>query len=242
MTGRAPTAGSSRFGAPRWAFCFVVVAAAHGAAAMALLRAAPSSDPGFMAGAAVVMIDLPAMPAVMPTPPSDLAPGPEEAPSEATPPPKEETKPPEQVAEIALPEPEPPKPMPPAEEKPATAPPSVAMAVPNEAPPTAGVETPQPVAAAVLRWQSGLSAQIARFKRYPVKARARREQGTVRITFTIDRNGRVIESRVVESSGSAELDQEFLSMLARAQPLPKPPADAKADDLSFVMATKFTLE
>src|SRR5258706_918547 len=47
--------------------------------------------------------------------------------SEQAPLPKEEAKPPEDVAEVALREPEPPKPEPPAEEKPPTATPSVAM-------------------------------------------------------------------------------------------------------------------
>jgi hypothetical protein len=31
-------------------------------------------------------------------------------------------------------------------------------------------------------------------------------------------------------------------MLIRAQPLPKPPPDAKPADLLFVMATRFSLE
>jgi periplasmic protein TonB len=245
MTSLARSVERPARGAFRWAFSLAVVAAAHGAAMLAFLNNPASSDSDFAAGAAVVMIDLPEAAAATATPPSDLAPGPEEPQSESTPPPKEETKPPEQVAEVALPEPEPPKPEPPAEEKPATAPPSVVLAIPNEAPPTAGVEVPQqprPPSPTVRRWQSGLSAQIARFKRYPAKALARREQGVVRIAFTLDRNGRVLESRILESSGSSDLDQEFLAMLVRAQPLPKPPPDAQPADLLFVMATKFSLE
>jgi periplasmic protein TonB len=241
MTALARSAARPDRGVFRWAFCFAAVAAAHGAMAMALLRSSSASGTDFLAGAPVVMIDLAQSPAAMPIPPSDVAPGPEEAPAEQTPPPREETKPPERVAEVALPEPEPPKPEPPAEAKPATAPASVVLAVPNDAPPTAGVETQRPPSAAILRWQSGLSAQIARFKRYPAKAQARREEGVVRLAFTIDRNGRVLESRIVESSGSADLDNEFLSMLVRAQPLPKPPGDAQETDLSFVMATRFSM-
>jgi periplasmic protein TonB len=64
----------------------------------------------------------------------------------------------------------------------------------------------------------------------------------VRLAFTIDRNGRVLESHVVESSGSAELDNEFLSMLVRAQPLPKPPGDAQDADLLFMMGMRFSLK
>jgi periplasmic protein TonB len=244
MTARAQQAGRARLGLLRWAFCLAVVAAAHGAVAMVLLRGSPEADHDFTPGAPIPFDLLPMTPAATPSPPRDLAPGPAEAPSEQTPPRKDETKPREKESEVALPEPEPPKPEPPMEERQATAPPSVAMAVPNEAPPTAGVETPRPrdPSAAVLLWQSKLSAQIARFKRYPAKAQARREEGTVRMTFTTDRNGRVLESHIIESSGSADLDNEFLSMLVRAQPLPKPPVDAQDVDMSFVMAMRFSLK
>ena len=243
MTSLAMPAGTPRHDVLRWGVCFAVVAAAHATAVLALLRAPPSSDSDFVAGASVVMIDLPEAPAAMANPPSDLAPGPEEAPSEATLPPKEETKPPEQVAEVALPEPEPPRPEPPAEEKQATAPPSVAMAVPNEAPPTAGVEEPQlpqPPSAAIKRWQSGLHAVISRMTRYPSKARARGEQGRVEVTFRVDRAGRLIDRTITKSSGWSELDEELFSVVARA-PLPKPPPDAKDDDLWMTVGMNFTI-
>jgi periplasmic protein TonB len=239
MTALATPAARWDHGGFRWAFCFAVVAAAHGAAAMALLRGSSVSDSDFLAGAPV-MIDLAEKPAAMSTPPSDLAPGPEEAPAEQTPPPREETKPPEQVAEVALPVPEPPKPEPPAEAKPATAPPSFAMAVPNEAAPTAGVETPRPPSAAVLRWQSGLSAQIARAKRYPPKAAERRQYGTAKVAFLIDDDGRVVESSILESSGWPDLDEEALLTVTRAQPYAKPPPGTKPKDLRIIFPLVFS--
>jgi protein TonB len=226
-------------GAFRWGLSFAAVAVAHAAAALWLLSSPPSSDSGFVAGAAVVMIDLPQAPAATPIPASDLPPGPEEPPVEQTPPPKEETKPPDQMAEVALQEPEPPKPEPPAE---ATAPPpSPAIAVPDEKPPTAGSDV-QASPVAVQRWQNSLSAQIRRFQRYPARAIARREQGSAAITFRIDNNGRVVESRIIKSSGSHDLDQELFAMVGRAQPLPKPPPDAKPTDLEITFAMNFSLK
>ncbi len=234
-------AGTPRHDVLRWGLCFSAVAAAHATAVLALLRTPSSSDSDFVAGAAVVMIDLPAAPATVPTLPSNLAPGPEEAPSEATPPQEEEeTKPPEQMAEVALPEPEPPKPEPPAEEKQATEPPS-AVALLTEAPSTAGVELPQPPSPAVLlRWQSGLAAQIARAKRYPPKAAERRQYGTARVTFRIDDDGRVVESRILESSGWPDLDQEALLTVARAQPYAKPPPGTKPEDRRITFPLAFS--
>jgi protein TonB len=229
--------GDPRHDAVRWGICFAVVLAAHGAAAFALLLN-PISESEFEAGAPVVTIELPEMPAAFAPPPSDLAPGPTEPESEQRPLPKEETKPPEEVAEVALPEPEPPKPEPPAEEKPPTAMPSVTMATP--APPVAGAAV-QPSTAVVRRWESELVAHIERFKRYPAEARSRGQQGLARVAFEIDRDGWVRARRIVQSSGSPELDQESLAMLIRAQPLPKPPNQVQSGALSFVVPIRFNI-
>lgn len=236
-TGTIP-AETARRDALHWGLCFAVIAAAHAAAAFALVHAPQLSEDGFVAGAAVVMIDIPETPAAMPVPDRNLAPGPDLPASEAVPDVKEETKPPEETAEVALPDPEPPKPEPPAEEKQATAPAPVTAVAP--APATAGVETPQPATVAVKRWQSGLSARLARAKRYPQKALARHEEGRGVVALTIDRDGRVVDSRVLESSGSADLDQELLAMVIRAQPLPKPPPDATDADLTITLPVKFS--
>jgi protein TonB len=238
MTSLAMPLGNSRYDAMRWGVCFAVVVAAHGAAALALLLNA-SLESGFDAGAPVVMIELPEAPAAFATPPSDLAPGPNEPESEQTPPPKEETKAPEEVAEVALPVPEPPKPEPPAEEKPPTAIPSIVMPS-APAPPVAGAAV-QPSAAIVRRWESELVAHIERFKRYPTEARARGQQGLARVAFTIDRDGRVRASHILQTSGSPELDQESLAMLNRAQPMPKPPSQVQTSELSFVVPIRFNI-
>jgi protein TonB len=244
----------------RWGLCFAVAAGVHGGAALALLYTPPDSDSGFVAGAAVMMVDLAEAPAATTAPPTPLPPGPEQDQVEATPPPmetkppeqvtedlpKEETKPPDQMAEVALPQPEPPKPEEPKPEAPAQeqqqamAPPP-SMAVPSAAPPTAGVETPQPPSPAVLRWQSRLSAQIGKAKRYPSKADARRERGTATVTFRIDDNGRVVESRILESSSWPHLDEEALLIVARAQPYPKPPANTKPEDHWIIFPLVFEL-
>jgi periplasmic protein TonB len=221
----------------RWIACFVVVVAAHGMAALSLLESHEASD--FDAGAPVVMLELPEAPAAPSTPPSDLAPGPPEMESEPTPPPKEETKPIEQEAEVALPIPEPPKPEPPVEQREATAAPSVEMPPSTAAPPTPGAAVQTP--AAFIRWQSALAAHLERFKRYPTAARAHGEQGVAKVAFTIDHEGHLLRSQIVQSSGSPLLDQETLDMLARAQPMPRPPGNAPDSALSFVVPVRFNI-
>jgi protein TonB len=104
--------------------------------------------------------------------------------------------------------------------------------------PTPGAEVVP--AAVVKRWESALVAHIERFKRYPAEARAHEVRGVARVAFTIDHDGWVRESRIVQSSGSPELDAETLAMLTRAQPMPRPPAKLSA--LSFVVPVHFNIK
>ena len=64
---------------------------------------------------------------------------------------------------------------------------------------------------------------LDRFKRYPEIARARGSQGEVTVQFMLDRTGHVIAARLVHSSGSSALDEEAISVLKRANPLPAAP-------------------
>jgi periplasmic protein TonB len=229
--------GIERTEATRWALCFVAVVAAHLSAALWFL---PSREPAseFDAGAPVVMLELPEALASSAAPPSDLTPGPPEAESEPTPPKEEKTKPPEQEAEVALPTPEPPKPTPSTEARPPTALPSVAMPA-VAALPTPGAEVVP--AAVIKRWESALVAHIERFKRYPPEARAHDERGVVRVAFTIDHDGWVRTSRIVQSSGYPALDAESLAMLNRAQPMPRPPSKLPDSELSLVVPVRFNI-
>jgi protein TonB len=208
----------------RWVICFAIVVAAYSVGAWALLNdSSEASDSGI--DAPVVMLELPESLVTSAAPSQDLPPGPmEEQESEPTPPPKEETKPPEPQAEVAIPIPEPPKPEPPVEEKHATAPPQA------KTPPRS-----------VARWQSLLAAHIEQFKRYPAEARSRGEQGIAKVAFTIDHEGHLLISRIVQSSGSAMLDQETLAMLARAQPMPRPPDQLSDAELTFVVPIRFNI-
>lgn len=72
-------------------------------------------------------------------------------------------------------------------------------------------------------WSAKLSAHLNRRKRYPSASRARREEGVVSVRFTVDGSGNVLSSSLVKSSGFAALDDEALTLLKRASPVPMPP-------------------
>jgi protein TonB len=107
------------------------------------------------------------------------------------------------------------------------------------APPPATAQTE--TSTELIQWQNALAAHLGRFKRYPSQARSRGEQGTATVAFTINRDGRLLNSRILQSSGSSLLDDETLTMLARAQPMPKPPITAPDSALSFVVPVRFDI-
>lgn len=105
-------------------------------------------------------------------------------------------------------------------------------------------ETTAPTSASVRSasdetWKSRLIAHLQRHKRYPGAAATRGEQGTVEITFSIDREGRLGSARILRGSGFALLDQETMAMVQRAQPMPRPPADVAGPQFFFTVLVKF---
>jgi periplasmic protein TonB len=94
---------------------------------------------------------------------------------------------------------------------------------------------------AVPTWKTQIVALLERNKRYPPAAQSRREQGVAQVSFSLDRQGRVVESRLVRSSGAAALDEEALALLHRAQPFPKPPAELTGSRVNLSVPIRFNL-
>jgi periplasmic protein TonB len=90
-------------------------------------------------------------------------------------------------------------------------------------------------------WQASLVRQIQRFKRYPPEAQSRHEQGVVLLGFTLDRNGQVLAHNIVRSSGYADLDDEVMGMIMRAQPLPPFPASMTQPRIDLTVPIRFSL-
>jgi protein TonB len=86
-----------------------------------------------------------------------------------------------------------------------------------------------------------LARALQKFKRYPEQARRLRQEGRVKVRFTIDRRGRVISQQIVVSSGHALLDREVEAMLRRASPLPAIPASLSKSRLTLTLPIVFNL-
>ena len=123
-------------------------------------------------------------------------------------------------------------------------PPPPSPAAPLAAPgPAAPVALPAPPAqkAPPLDYLSRLAAYLNRYKNYPYGARQRREQGTVRLHFLMDRAGHVLSFQVVGSSGWADLDDEARALIQRAQPLPPVPKEYPGETLDLIVPVVFSL-
>jgi protein TonB len=231
-------AATGRYELRLWATCALVVLGLHAGAATMLYT---WHDPvSFGEPIDAVAIDLSAFTTPQSDTVEDLAPGPLQQEAAAQPPqekPKVEDKVDQQVdvpeapvpPVAALPRPEPIDPKPPTPAPVAPAPVTTAPPRPHASP------------AQVRTWYSSIALQIERNKSYPPSAQRRGEKGVVELAFSIDRDGHVLSSEVVKSSGYPALDQETLATVRRAQPFPLPPADMDGDRFSFNVPVKFDI-
>lgn len=108
---------------------------------------------------------------------------------------------------------------------------------------TAALSRPAPQAlsasSAPADWQARLLAHLEQSKRYPAPALSRRQEGVVHVRFVMNREGRMLTSRIQRDSGHSALDRAALDMLMHAQPLPKPPAEIVAEPTDLVVPVEF---
>jgi len=93
--------------------------------------------------------------------------------------------------------------------------------------------------AEVSAWRSAWAAALSWNRHYPEAARARGEQGTVRLALTIDRGGHVVSARLVGSSGSSTLDQAALEMARNASGRPLPPE--MGSSVSLIVPVRYSI-
>ncbi|MCP5428982.1 MAG: energy transducer TonB [Chromatiaceae bacterium] len=86
-----------------------------------------------------------------------------------------------------------------------------------------------------------LAAQINRKKYYPRASRRFGEEGTVVVSFVLQRDGRVTDLAVAQSSGSERLDEAALTTLERVTPFRPIPDVLQRDDWPISVPIAFNL-
>jgi protein TonB len=183
----------------------------------------------------VVEEPVPETPPEVPEPPPVLAqepPPPEPVPP---PPPVQEIVPPQPVvpkAAVALPPP-PPKVTKRAERQEARKPPSQASGAQT----TASLPSASSGSSAASRssWQSQLVSYLQRSLRYPPGSRG---GGAASVSFSVNRQGRVLSASLARSAGSSELDQAALALFRGS--LPPPPPDVPGNSFTFTIPIRFS--
>jgi protein TonB len=90
-------------------------------------------------------------------------------------------------------------------------------------------------------YQSRLVAHLRRYRTYPSTARSKRLQGTAVVSFTIDKNGRVVGSSLAKGTGHQILDREAVAMVRRASPFPAMPAGIGKSRLTVRAPIRFDM-
>lgn len=234
----------------RWSGSFALVVSVHSALfAFALERGPPSPPPQSVEPPVAILLELAPLASVAepdPLPVPDLS----EMIPEPEPPPPLEMLPPA-IAPVNIPQPAPTtstrprtrktppdkKPeRPPQEAK--AAPSASSDDVPATAAPTLGMSLDRQ-STVLPTWKAQLLRHLERHKRYPAEAQRNRNEGVTYILFTMTRDGRVLDSRIERSAGSAVLDREGLELLTRAEPLPPLPQDQPGDTLRLLVPVQF---
>lgn len=220
-----------------WTACAIVVVGLHAAAGAMLVTWHDPVEIGEPSDA--LLIDL--SPFVTPPSPTveDIAPGPQQ--QEAAPQPTPEKPKVDEKVEEKIDVPEAPVPpvaaLPPPEPiKPQPSPAPVAPAPLTTAPPRAHASR-----AEVRSWQSSIVRQLERHKSYSPAARERGETGEVELAFSIDREGRVLSTRIVKSSGHPALDESAMTTVRRAAPFPPAPDGFGGEKFDFTVPVKFNI-
>jgi protein TonB len=86
-----------------------------------------------------------------------------------------------------------------------------------------------------------LAEYLARVKRYPAPAVVQHDQGTVWLSFRLDRSGRLLSWRISASSDYPLLDDEVARMVVAAAPYPPFPSSWDAQTASFDVPIDFSL-
>jgi protein TonB len=219
----------------RWAFAAAVVIGVHAGALIYLLAVHEPDVVG--SNMDVVTVELAPIDSTPDAVEQDVAPAPEtmveSAPLPDVPQPQEKPK-----EEVKL------------ERPPDDAPAEVPL--PVEKPPEKVQNSPPPAPVTAQRvkggapkvepsWQTNLMRQLQRFKRYPASAQSRKEEGVVLLSFSLDRSGHVLAHSIAHSSGHADLDNEVMAMIMRAEPLPPFPESMPQARIDLTVPIRFSL-
>lgn len=89
-----------------------------------------------------------------------------------------------------------------------------------------------------ITWQKQLVTHLARHRSYPKGST--NLNAKVTLNFVLNRNGHVVSSSIIQSSGDSNIDQAALTMMHRSDPVPPPPPSVADRGLIFTLPIVFS--
>jgi len=83
--------------------------------------------------------------------------------------------------------------------------------------------------------------RLVNSRKYPPAARSQKLEGVATVSFILTPDGRVLSSRLVNSSGHTILDDEVMALVRRVSPFPARPKGLPQDNLSLTVPIQFSL-
>lgn len=202
---------------------------------------------------AAMVVELASLPSAPPAPPEPAPPTPQR--QEATPKPviqKIKIPPlpklalnikPEVAVPIQPPEQKPDKKVDPNQKPDDVTTPQASPQAPNkDAPKAPSFGDPVQSATAEQNWESKVLAALERKKRYPGDAQRAGQEDVVYVKIAVDRSGKVVQSQIRKSHGYGLLNDEVMSLVQRASPLPAPPKEVSGQVISLLVPVEFFLK
>src|SRR5690554_471855 len=92
------------------------------------------------------------------------------------------------------------------------------------------------------RYFSHLVRQVQSEINYPRRAMQRGYEGSIRIAITINRNGELLESTLIEETAHSILNKEAINAVSKSQPFPPVPEVISGRSHEFTIPITFTLQ
>ncbi len=92
-----------------------------------------------------------------------------------------------------------------------------------------------------LSYRRALIARLESQRRYPAGSLRQHAQGTGSLLFRIDREGHLMDAKIVSGTGHAALDQAALAIVSRAAPFPPIPTGLP-DELAITLPIAFLID
>jgi protein TonB len=94
---------------------------------------------------------------------------------------------------------------------------------------------------AVDQYLGKLARHLSRYREYPRRARRLGQEGTPVVIFEFDRNGKLLEARLRDSSSHRLLDEAALELLRDASPLPEVPESMTGRSFTYTLPVGYKL-